>query len=897
MRAVALRALVVFALVVPLLALSPGAASASTASDNFNRPNGSLGAGWTDMSDGGLAIASQAVIGTSASYSGDIRTREVYSSDQSSQISVTGTQLSGGQWIGPAVRAQNGGQNLYLGLYWWNGGSPQLMLFKRTSGNWTGLGSAVATGPLAAGTTLTLTASGSTLSFLVNGVVAISATDTTLTGGAPGIMAYGAATAGNWVGGGVTASNYAIGGTISGLSGTVVLQDNGASNLTTATNGPFSFGTLLPSGATYNVTVATNPPGQACTVANGSGTVGSADVTNVSVTCSTKAGTTASDNFNRPNGSLGAGWTDMSDGGLAIASQAVIGTSASNSGDIRTREVYSSDQSSQISVTGTQLSGGQWIGPAVRAQNGGQNLYLGLYWWNGGSPQLMLFKRTSGNWTGLGSAVATGPLAAGTTLTLTASGSTLSFLVNGVVAISATDTTLTGGAPGIMAYGAATAGNWVGGGVTSVPTAYAIGGTISGLSGTVVLQDNGASNLTTATNGPFSFGPLLPSGATYNVTVATNPPSQACTVANGSGTVGSADVTNVSVTCSTILQVQYLGTDATGVESYSVTSPDDGYGSQTLRVLRPTHPAAGVAHNFIYVLPVTAGLDTTYGDGLATLQALDAEDQYNLTIIEPTFAIAPWYSNSSTDPALQYETFMASDLVPWVSAHLATTHTERNWLIGFSKSGIGGQDLILKHPDVFSIAASWDFPADMSTYNQFYGAAQAYGTDANFQANYRLTSTFVDAHAAPFLTHNRIWIGGYERLPDRRVRLWRRLDVRRHPAHHRPVTTHGAPVGQRLGPRCSRRPLPGQPHPPTGALEARASSGSSRGGGGESTPQGLGGSGDGRARGMDRGHAGAIGRRCGAGHTHPWRRRTDRHLDRNPYSHPLCRQRPVRDGG
>ena len=37
-----------------------------------------------------------------------------------------------------------------------------------------------------------------------------------------------------------------------------------------------------------------------------------------------------------------------------------------------------------------------------------------------------------------------------------------------------------------------------------------------------------------------------------------------------------------------------------------------------------------------------------------------------------------------------------------------------------------------------------------------------YGTDANFQANYRLTSTFVDAHKAPFLSKNRIWIGGYQ---------------------------------------------------------------------------------------------------------------------------------------
>ena len=66
---------------------------------------------------------------------------------------------------------------------------------------------------------------------------------------------------------------------------------------------------------------------------------------------------------------------------------------------------------------------------------------------------------------------------------------------------------------------------------------------------------------------------------------------------------------------------------------------------------------------------------------------------------------------------------MTKDLVPWVTQNLQPpagsqplaplTGAGQNWLIGFSKSGIGGQDLILKHPDLFAAAASWDFPADM----------------------------------------------------------------------------------------------------------------------------------------------------------------------------------------
>src|SRR5271156_3493736 len=159
-RALVLGSLVLGALMVPLFAGPQRAFAAGSASDNFNRANGTLGAGWTDMSDGGMAISSQVVVGTKTTYSGDIRTGETYASDQSSQIEVTSTQLSGGQWIGAAVRAQNGGQSMYLGLYFWNNGNPELMLYKRISGNWTQLGGSSFQGALAAGTQLNLNVTG-----------------------------------------------------------------------------------------------------------------------------------------------------------------------------------------------------------------------------------------------------------------------------------------------------------------------------------------------------------------------------------------------------------------------------------------------------------------------------------------------------------------------------------------------------------------------------------------------------------------------------------------------------------------------------------------------------------------------------------------------------------------
>src|SRR4051812_43458282 len=89
---------------------APPASAATPATDNFNRPNGALGPNWTAMTDGAMAITSQTVAGTTAAYSGAIRTAETFSADQSSHLQITVPQLTGNQQIGVGVRAQNGGK-------------------------------------------------------------------------------------------------------------------------------------------------------------------------------------------------------------------------------------------------------------------------------------------------------------------------------------------------------------------------------------------------------------------------------------------------------------------------------------------------------------------------------------------------------------------------------------------------------------------------------------------------------------------------------------------------------------------------------------------------------------------------------------------------------------------
>jgi 6-phosphogluconolactonase (cycloisomerase 2 family) len=79
-----------------------------------------------------------------------------------------------------------------------------------------------------------------------------------------------------------------------------------------------------------------------------------------------------------------------------------------------------------------------------------------------------------------------------------------------------------------------------------------VGGTVSGLVGTgLVLRNNDSNNLAISADGAFTFTTSIASGATYAVTVLTHPssPTQTCVVTNGTGTVASATITTVSVTC------------------------------------------------------------------------------------------------------------------------------------------------------------------------------------------------------------------------------------------------------------------------------------------------------------------------------------------------------------
>ena len=350
-----------------------------------------LGSNWTTVAGTAApAIVSNTLrAGTASKLNSAYWSASTFGNDQFAQASLPN---SSGNQYGPGIAVRLSSSK---GYFLWYGNSPNTVSLWRmdSSTSWTQLKQSGALTVSPSSDVWKIQAVGSTISGYQNGNLVVQATDTNITSGSPGVWLYYASNQiDNWSGGDVT--TYSVGGTVSGLSGTVVLQDNGGNDLSVSASGPFTFSTGLTTGSAYNVTVKTNPAGQTCSVANGSGTIGTANITNVAVTC-------------------------------------------------------------------------------------------------------------------------------------------------------------------------------------TAATTYSVGGTVSGLSGTVVLQDNGGNDLSVGTSGPFTFSTGLTTGSAYNVTVKTNPAGQTCSVANGSGTVGTANITNVAVTCTAAPATYSVGGTVSGL-SGTVVLQDNG---------------------------------------------------------------------------------------------------------------------------------------------------------------------------------------------------------------------------------------------------------------------------------------------------------------------------------
>ncbi|MBL4658910.1 MAG: cadherin-like domain-containing protein, partial [Alcanivoracaceae bacterium] len=117
---------------------------------------------------------------------------------------------------------------------------------------------------------------------------------------------------------------------------------------------------------------------------------------------------------------------------------------------------------------------------------------------------------------------------------------------------------------------------------------YTIGGSVSGLIGSVTLQNNNGNDITITDMGLQSFTfPSQDDGSAYAVTVSSQPATQTCTISgggvadNGSGTLAGANVIDVLVTCTTTTYT-VSGTVTGLATDNSVTLQNNGGDDQTI---------------------------------------------------------------------------------------------------------------------------------------------------------------------------------------------------------------------------------------------------------------------------------------------------------------------------
>ena len=334
-------------------------------------------------------------------------------------------------------------------------------------------------------------------------------------------------------------NTYTISGNVSGLTGSgLVLQNNLGNNRAISANGAFTFSAAIASGSNYSVTVSTQPSGQTCSVTNGGGTVTSAPITNVLVSCA-----------NNPAFTVGGSVSGLGGSGLVLQNNGGDNRAISVDGGFTFTTAIASGSSYNVTLL-TQPTGQTCtVSNGSGAMSGANVTTVAISCVN--NPTYTI----GGTVTGLSSSVLVLQNNLGDDRTISVNGA-FSFATSLANAASYSVTILTQPA-GQTCTLSNPSGTVASANVTNVQVncvnnaTFSVGGAITNLAASgLVLQNNGADNLAVSTS-IFAFSTQIATGGPYSVTILTQPAGQTCTVTSGSGTIASADVTNMQLNCVT----------------------------------------------------------------------------------------------------------------------------------------------------------------------------------------------------------------------------------------------------------------------------------------------------------------------------------------------------------
>ncbi len=215
-----------------------------------------------------------------------------------------------------------------------------------------------------------------------------------------------------------------------------------------------------------------------------------------------------------------------------------------------------------------------------------------------------------------------------------------------------------------------------------------------------------------------------------------------------------------------------------GVLLHDVTSPYQK-GRTEVRVLFPDQVGKDERFPTVYVLPVEAGRESRYGDGLKEIRTRNLHNTLRAVFVAPTFSQLPWYADHPTDLRIRQESYLLKVVIPMVEdTYRVRPDRSSRFVLGFSKSGWGAWSLLLRNPETFERAVAWDAPLMMTAPGK-YGSGPIFGDQTNFDG-YCL-QTLVKRRVDMLKTRERLILTGYGNFRSEHVAMHALLEELRIP--------------------------------------------------------------------------------------------------------------------
>ena len=142
-------------------------------------------------------------------------------------------------------------------------------------------------------------------------------------------------------------------------------------------------------------------------------------------------------------------------------------------------------------------------------------------------------------------------------------------------------------------------------------------------------------------------------------------------------------------------------------------------------------PDAGVGRRMpvLYLLHGFGGSYTTW-QNITDLRPL--ADAYGMIIACPDGENS-WYWDSPVNPALQYETFTAKELVKYIDDNFPTLPSrDKRAITGYSMGGQGALWLAMRHPDTFGAVGSLSGGVDIRPFPNNWNMKDAIGAKSKY---------------------------------------------------------------------------------------------------------------------------------------------------------------------